>query len=381
MKLAHIADLHIGKKLNDFSLIDNQCDVLRQIVDWINRLNLDGIMIAGDVYDTTFPTIEAVELLDEFLTELSELKVHIFIIGGNHDSQQRLSFGARILEKSAIHISSVFNGNVDKVVLSDEYGDLNFYLLPYIRPIHVRKAYEDFKGEGFTEAIRYVLNKINPDISKRNILICHQFVTGAATSESEEIYVGGSENVDFTLFDKFDYVALGHLHKPQFVGRETVRYAGTPLKYSFSEAGHTKTMTVVDIREKGSIHIEEMPLEAKQDLLELKGSFTQLTSPEFRETVDRNAFIRVTLTDETIISNGISELRKYYPYILSLGYDNSMTRHDSKVKAANISESLNPLKMVEDLFRGQNNREMNEAERKIVTELVDRVWRHEYEAD
>ncbi len=381
MRLAHIADLHIGKKLNDFSLIDNQRDVLKQIVSWIEKLKLDGVMISGDIYDTTFPNLDAVELLDEFLTSLSMLEIDIFIISGNHDSQQRLSFGSRIMEKSGIHISPVFNGDVDKVSLTDEYGVLNFYLLPYIRPIHVRKAYEEYDGEGFTESLKYVLDKMNPDTSQRNVLICHQFVTGATTSDSEELYVGGSENVDFTLFEKFDYVALGHLHKPQSVGRETVRYAGTPLKYSFSEAGHGKTMTVVDIRGKGDILIEEIPLEAKQDLLELRGSFNQLISPEFRDSVDRNAFVKVTLTDETLISNGIGELRKFYPYILSLGYDNAMTRYDSNVEASKTTETIDPFKMIEDLFRAQNNREMNDMEKKMIEELVDRVWRPEYEAD
>lgn len=381
MKFAHLADLHIGKRLYEYSLIDNQRDILNKIVGLINKYNVDGVVISGDIYDKSVPPIDAVEIMDEFLSALAELDIFIIIIGGNHDSVARLSFASRILEKSRVFISPSFNGNIEKVELSDEFGDINFYLLPYIRPINVKRVYDDFSGDNFTEALKFVMDKINPDKSLRNVLVSHQFVTGAQKSDSEELYAGGSENVDYTLFDDFDYVALGHLHMPQNVGRETVRYAGTPLKYSFSEISHKKSMTIVDMKEKGDVEIQEIPLVSAWELIELRGSLNELISNSITSSVDKKSFVKITLTDEVLKNDALDILKNFYPYIVSIGYDNSMTRDNNIVQSTKVLKEQDPQQIVEELFVQQNNREMNAVERELINKLVKKVWGREYEAD
>ena len=381
MKFAHLADLHIGKRLYEYSLVDNQKDILNKIVELVKTSGVDGVVISGDVYDKSVPPVDAVEIMDDFLSALSSLGIFIIIIGGNHDSVARLSFASKILEKNNVYISPVFNGNIEKIEMSDKFGRINFYLLPYIRPINVRRAYEDFVGETFTESLKFVMDKINPDTSIRNVLVSHQFVTGAQKSDSEEIYVGGSENVAYTLFDGFDYVALGHLHMPQNVGRETVRYAGTPLKYSFSEITHEKSMTIVNVKEKGNIEIEFIPLIPSQDLVELRGSLKELVSNSVVASVERNSFVKITLTDEVLKNDALDVLKQFYPYIVSIGYDNSMTRQNNVVQKRETSKGERPEEIVEDLFLQQNNRQMNDIEKDLIEKLVKKVWEREYEAD
>ena len=381
MKFAHLADLHIGKRLYEYSLVENQKDILNKIVELVKANCVDGVVISGDIYDKSVPPVDAVEIMDDFLSALSSLEIFIIIIGGNHDSVARLSFASKILEKNNVYISPVFNGNVEKIEMTDKFGRINFYLLPYIRPVNVRRAYEDFEGETFTEALKFVMDKINPDTSIRNVLVSHQFVTGAQKSDSEEIYVGGSENVAYTLFDDFDYVALGHLHMPQAVGRETVRYAGTPLKYSFSEISHKKSMTIVDIREKGKVEIEVIPLIPAQDLVELKGSLKELINESVVASVECNSFVKITLTDEVLKNDALDVLKQFYPYIVSIGYDNSMTRQNNVVQSRAVSEEQRPEEIVEELFVQQNNRQMNDVERGLTEKLVKKVWEREYETD
>lgn len=381
MKFAHLADLHIGKRLYEYSLVENQKDILNKIVELVKANCVDGVVISGDIYDKSVPPVDAVEIMDDFLSALSSLEIFIIIIGGNHDSVARLSFASKILEKNNVYISPVFNGNVEKIEMTDKFGRINFYLLPYIRPVNVRRAYEDFEGETFTEALKFVMDKINPDTSIRNVLVSHQFVTGAQKSDSEEIYVGGSENVAYTLFDDFDYVALGHLHMPQAVGRETVRYAGTPLKYSFSEISHKKSMTIVDITEKGKVEIEVIPLIPAQDLVELKGSLKDLINDSVVASVECNSFVKITLTDEVLKNDALDVLKQFYPYIVSIGYDNSMTRQNNVVQSRAVSEEQRPEEIVEELFVQQNNRQMNDVERGLIEKLVKKVWEREYETD
>lgn len=381
MKFAHLADLHIGKRLYEYSLGENQKDILNKIVELVKANCVDGVVISGDIYDKSVPPVDAVEIMDDFLSALSSLEIFIIIIGGNHDSVARLSFASKILEKNNVYISPVFNGNVEKIEMTDNFGRINFYLLPYIRPVNVRRAYEDFEGETFTESLKFVMDKINPDTSMRNVLVSHQFVTGAQKSDSEEIYVGGSENVAYTLFDDFDYVALGHLHMPQAVGRETVRYAGTPLKYSFSEISHKKSMTIVDIREKGKVEIEVIPLIPAQGLVELKGSLKELINDSVVASVERNSFVKITLTDEVLKNDALDVLKQFYPYIVSIGYDNSMTRQNNVVQSRAVSEEQRPEEIVEELFVQQNNRQMNDVERGLIEKLVKKVWEREYETD
>ncbi len=254
MKLIHLSDLHIGKSVNGFSMANDQRYILRQILNIIADEQADGVMIAGDVYDKSIPSGEAVTVFDDFLTELCRMNIPVFIISGNHDSAERLSFGGDILAQSGVHISPVIhsdeNGKMQalkKITMSDENGGLNIYLLPFIKPVYIRKYFEDVTINDTNDAVKAVIDALDVDENERNVLIAHQFVTGASTCESEEVSVGGSDNVDSSVFDKFDYVALGHIHTPQKIGRDAVRYCGSPLKYSFSECGRDKTVTVVEL--------------------------------------------------------------------------------------------------------------------------------------
>lgn len=232
MKFIHLSDLHLGKRLHETSLIEDQAAVLDQIIEIIDRESPNGIFIAGDVYDKSVPSAEAVQLFDKFLVELAKRTVQVFIISGNHDSAERIAFGSQIMGVAGIHLSPVYNGKIEAKSLTDEYGEINVYMLPFIKPSHVRRFYENEMIESYTDAVKVAIEKMNIDKDKRNVLITHQFVTGATRSESEET-VGGTDNVDANVFDDFDYVALGHLHAPQYCANNKIRYSGTPLKYSF----------------------------------------------------------------------------------------------------------------------------------------------------
>lgn len=231
MKFIHLSDLHIGKRVNEFSMIEDQKYILKVILNIIDDEKPDGVLIAGDVYDKSVPSAEAVQLLDDFLCRLAERKIPTYIISGNHDSAERLSFGGRLMDMSGIHLSPVYNGKVEPFTLTDEYGKVNIYMLPFIKPVNVRRFFPDSEIESYTDAIKVAVDSMNVDEKERNIIVTHQFVTGASRSESEEISVGGSDNVDASVFDAFDYVALGHIHGPQKIGRESVRYCGTPLMF------------------------------------------------------------------------------------------------------------------------------------------------------
>ena len=272
MKLIHLSDLHLGKRVNEFSMLEDQRHILWEIIRIIDSEGPDGVIIAGDVYDKPVPPAEAVALLDEFLFSLSGRGTEVFVISGNHDSPERLAFGGRIMEHSGIHLAPVYNGNVRPVTLTDRYGDLKLYLLPFVKPAHVRRFFPEREIVSYTDAVSAAVEAMEIDMSCRNVLVTHQFVTGAVRCESEEISVGGADNVDAAVFDGFDYVALGHIHGPQQVGKPTLRYCGTPLKYSFSEAGQKKSLTVVELREKGQVEVRTVPLAPLRDMAELRGT-------------------------------------------------------------------------------------------------------------
>ena len=276
MKFFHLSDLHLGKRVNEFSMLEDQWDILQKIVVFAKEHKPDAVLIAGDVYDKSMPIVEAVQLLDRFLVWLNELGITVFIVSGNHDNAERVAFGAELLKNSSVHIVQSYNGKIAPVTLSDGYGDINIWMLPYLKPSLIRRHFPDRDVNTYSDAISAALSNANLDISARNVLIAHQFVTGAITSESEEISVGGSENVDGSVFDGFDYVALGHIHRPQQICRETIRYSGTPLKYSFSEASHTKSVTVVDMDGKGEIKITELPLAPLRDMREVRGTYNEI---------------------------------------------------------------------------------------------------------
>lgn len=375
MKLIHLSDLHLGKRVNEFSMLEDQQYILEEILRIIDSEKPDGVLIAGDVYDKTVPSAEAVTLLDEFLVQLSKRDTQTFLISGNHDSAERLAFGGRLMEQSGIHIARVYNGVLAPLTLRDEYGPVDLYLLPFLRPVQVRRFFPESEITTYTEAMAAVLGAADIDKTHRNVLVTHQFVTGAQTCDSEELSVGGTDNVDVSVFDDFDYVALGHIHGPQKIGRETVRYCGTPLKYSFSEVGHKKSVTVVELAEKGSVALRTVPLVPKRDMSELRGAYNELMLRENYEGKPfRNDYLRITLTDEEDIPNAVNNLRTVYPYIMRLDYDNRRTRTESHVDGAEQVERKRPLTLFEEFYESQNGQPMSEEQRSFAKQLMERIW-------
>lgn len=375
MKLIHLSDLHLGKRVNEFSMLEDQQYILEEILRIIDSEKPDGVLIAGDVYDKTVPSAEAVTLLDEFLVQLSKRDTQTFLISGNHDSAERLAFGGRLMEQSGIHIARVYNGVLAPLTLRDEYGPVDLYLLPFLRPVQVRRFFPESEIATYTEAMAAVLGAADIDKTHRNVIVTHQFVTGAQTCDSEELSVGGTDNVDVSVFDDFDYVALGHIHGPQKIGRETVRYCGTPLKYSFSEVGHKKSVTVVELAEKGSVAIRTVPLVPKRDMSELRGAYNELMLRENYEGKPfRNDYLRITLTDEEDIPNAVNNLRTVYPYIMRLDYDNRRTRTESYVDGAEQVERKRPLTLLEEFYESQNGQPMSEEQRSFAKQLMERIW-------
>ena len=379
MKFIHISDLHIGKRVNEKSLIDEQTHILNQICDITDAQRPDAVLIAGDVYDKAVPSGEAVLLFDDFLTRISSLCGHIFIISGNHDSAERMAFGARLMHRSGIHLSPVYNGSSVPVTICDEYGDVDIYMLPYIRPANVRHFLPDEeKGDirSYDDAVRKAVEMMEVDQTRRNVLITHQFVTGALRSESEDVNVGGLDNVDASAFDIFDYTALGHLHRPQDCGDKRIRYSGSPLKYSFSEVNDSKTVSLITLKEKGSIEREFVPLVPLHDWHDLRGTYDQLTSRDFYNgktwTED---FVRITLTDENDIPDAIGKLRTIYHNLMELRYDNKRTRAGHKViEGASDARSKNPLELFSELYSKQNGDEMDTVQKEYLMEMISKIW-------
>lgn len=374
MKLIHLSDLHIGKRLNEVSLIEDQKYILLQILQIIDDEKPDAILIAGDVYDRSVPSAEAVMLFDDFLCRLAKRSVPVLIISGNHDSAERLSFGNRLIENCGIHISPVYNGQIAPITLSDEHGEVNFWLLPFIKPAHVRSCFQDEVIESYTDACRTAVAHMDLDPQGRNVLLTHQFVTGALPCESEEISVGGSDNVDASVFDAFDYVALGHIHGPQNIGSNRIRYCGTPLKYSFSEAGHDKSISIVHLGPKGALEIFLRPLVPLHDLRILRGSFEELMDKTFYQSIVTDDYFQVILTDEDDVPEAIGKLRTVYPNLMKLVYDNTRTRTNQIIGGAEDVQHKSPLELFEELYEKQNNQPMSEQQRTFALELIESIW-------
>lgn len=374
MKLIHLSDLHIGKRVNEVSMIEDQEYVLTQILRIIDEENADAVLISGDAYDKSVPSAEAVTLLDDFLYRLSKRNLSVLIISGNHDSPERLSFGNRLMERSGIHISPVYNGAVTPVTLSDEFGDVHFWLLPFIKPAHVKRFFPDDAIESYTDACRIAVEKMNIDRNGRNVLLTHQFVTGASTCESEELSVGGSDNVDAAVFEAFDYVALGHIHGPQNIGSNRIRYCGTPLKYSFSEANHHKSVTVVKLGAKGTLELELRPLTPRHDLRQIRGTFAELTDKAFYNGTATDDYLHIILTDEEDVPEAMGKLRIIYPNIMKLTYDNTRTRTNRIIEGAYDVQHKSPLELFEELYELQNNQPMSEEQRCFTQNLIESIW-------
>lgn len=375
MKILHLSDLHLGKRVNEFSMLEDQVYILTKIVNIIDEQAPDAVIIAGDVYDKPVPSAEAVELFDDFLVRLSKRNLKVFVISGNHDSAERIAFGGRLMDKSGINMSPVYSGHVEPIPLTDSFGKVNFYLLPFVKPSNVRRFYPDLEIETYTDAVKTAVEDMRIDSSERNVLVTHQFVTGAMRTESEDISVGGTDNVDAGVFDGFDYVALGHIHRAQQCGSEYVRYSGTPLKYSFSEAKDVKTVTMVEMKEKGVVALSFIPLVPKRDLVEIKGSYNELTRKTFYEgTSYDDDYMHITLTDEEDIPDALTKLRVIYKNMMKLDYDNLRTRHTAEISGATDVAAKSPLEHFEAFYEQQNGQAMSAEQIGFMTELIEQIW-------
>ena len=377
MKFVHLSDLHLGKRVNEYSMLEDQEYILTKIINIIDDEKPSGVIIAGDVYDKSIPSAEAVQMFDDFLTRLAKRNLQVFVISGNHDSPERMSFGSRLMDQSGIHISQVYNGEFVPFSMKDEHGVVNVYMLPFVKPAHV-KRFSDESIESYTDAIRVAITEMKVDQSARNLLITHQFVTGATRSESEDVSVGGSDNVDVSVFDVFDYVALGHIHSPQNCTSERVRYCGTPLKYSFSEAKDNKSVTVVELAEKGSLSVKTVQLVPLRDMVEIKGKYDEITLKSFYENTSyQEDYIHITLTDEEDIVDAIGKLRTVYHNLMKLDYDNKRTRSVSQVDGAVDVETKTPIELFSDFYELQNNQPMSDEQKAFVEDLIEQVWEDE----
>ena len=369
MKFLHLADLHLGKRVNGFSMLEDQAHILRQILAILDDEQPDGVLIAGDVYDKSVPSVEAVGLLDGFLTELRARGVPVLLISGNHDSPERLAFGGRVMDSCGIHISPVYDGALAPVTLQDAFGPVHVWLLPFVKPAHVRRWFPDADIESYTDAVAEAVAHMDIDTAARNVL-----VTGGTRSGSEELSVGGTDNVDSGVFAPFDYVALGHLHGAQHIGRETIRYAGSPLKYSFSEARQHKSVTVVTLGEKGDVQVRTVALTPLRELREIRGSYDELTARSFYEhTTYRSDYLHLILTDEQDVFDAMSRLRTIYPYLMTLDYDNARTRAAGGMSVPAETERHTPLELFEALYQRQNHRPMSEVQRAYIAQLMEQI--------
>ncbi len=377
MKLFHISDLHLGKKLNEFSMIEDQEFILREILGIIDEEKPNGVLIAGDVYDKTVPSEEAMKLWDDFLISLAAMKVPVFAISGNHDSAIRFSNHGKLVDSTGIHLSPVYDGAAKCFTLTDGGITVNIHMLPFVKPAVVRGIFEGEEIVDYTDACRVAVRHMDldkSDKSAKNILIAHQFVTGAVRCDSEEVSVGGLDNVDASVFDDFDYVALGHIHGKQTIGRETVRYSGTPLKYSFSEKDHKKSITVVNV-DAGGVSVSEIPLKPLRDLREIRGTYEELTARDNYAGTNTDDYIHAVLTDENDVVNAFGKLQTIYPNLMKLSYDNARTREQRDVSDAVDVENRTPLELFEEFYEKQNNAPMSKEQRDFVIGCIGDIWR------
>ena len=351
MRFIHLSDLHIGKSVNGFSMLDEQRHVFGQIYEYIESRKADVVIIAGDVYDRAVPGVEAVKLFDYFLTELARLKVTVMIVSGNHDSPERLSFARKLLSRRNIYICGEYDGTLRYVTLQDEYGNICFWLLPFIKPSSVNGLFPGKEIESYGDALAAVLETGKIDLNIRNVLISHQYYTPEGVSlirsESELSPIGGLDAIDSGLLRHFDYVALGHLHKSQKAGHDHIRYAGSPVKYSFSECRHEKSVLLAEMHEKGALSIEALPLKPLRDMRKIKGKLDALLNEEAAFQAKRDDYLHVILTDEEELVDPMGKIRSVYPNVMSLEFENSRTSID----LAAVSSEGDPVKLsTYDLF-------------------------------
>lgn len=374
MKILHTADLHIGKLVNGFSMLSDQKYILEEILKITDREQPDAFIIAGDVYDKSVPSAEAVALFDDFLCRLAKRNVQIFIISGNHDSAERIAFGGRLMEQSGVHLSPVYRKGIRPIVLADEHGPVNFYLLPFIKPVHVRMQFPEEEIRTYADAVRTAVNDLPVDSAERNVLVTHQFIAGSERSDSEEMSVGGTDSIPSSVFDNFDYVALGHIHKPQRAGRETVRYSGSPLKYSISEASHSKSVTIVELGEKEEVRISMESLKPLRDIRVIKGTYDELMHKGFYSGLHTDDYFHVILTDEENIPDALRKMQTVYPNIMRLDYDNLRTQNSQSLISDEKSDEKPPLELLEDFYKLQNNSPLTDSQKSFAEHLIETIW-------
>ena len=377
MRFLHLSDLHLGKRVNEFSMLEDQAYILKEILNIIDEQKVEAVLIAGDVYDKVIPSAEAVRLLDDFLTRIAARELPVFLISGNHDSAERVAFGSRLMSSRQIYLSPVFESDVEPVTISDRYGEINIYMLPFVKPSLVKRVYPEEEIITYQDAVNAAVQHMQIDTDKRNVLLAHQFVTGAARCDSEELSVGGVDDVDASIFDGFDYVALGHLHGPQKIGKETVRYSGTPLKYSFSEANQKKAAVIVDVEEKGKINIQQIPFLPKHDMREIRGTYMEVTALDFYKDMKTDDYLHITLTDEEDIPDAIGKLRTIYPNIMKLSYDNLRTRAAVTVRGTAEVEEKSPMELLKEFYELQNNQPMTDEQEEIARGMMEKIWEDE----
>lgn len=361
MKFIHISDLHIGKRLNEYSLINEQEHILGEIIAVINNEEPDCVFIAGDVYDKSVPSAEAVSVLDKFLSDLAKTNSKIFIISGNHDSAERIAYGTEAFKRQGIYISPVFNGTISKTELKDEYGMVNVYLLPFIKPVHVRRYFGE-NIETYTDAVKAVIDSLKVNESERNVILSHQYVAGADRTESEEETIGGLDMVEGHVFNMFDYVALGHIHRSQSLGRDSMRYSGTPLKYSASETKDKKCVIVGEMKEKGQLEIKEVPLTPLRDYKDIKGTLEDVLKGE-----NKQDFVRITLTDEGTVVDAYGKLKGNYPYMTELLFEGRKRSVEGR-SAVSIEKSHE--EQFSDFYEFINGKELSDEQKAIVAEIM-----------
>lgn len=374
MKFFHLSDLHIGKRLFGFSLIEDQKYILNEILKLASEQEPDAFLLAGDIYDKAVPSAEAVQLFGHFLNCLAKTDKPIFITSGNHDSAERITFAAEIFNESKIYFSPLPGEKILPVTLKDEYGELDIYLLPFIKPNLVRPYFPDFEISSYQDAVAAVMSGLSVDSERRNILVAHQFVTGALPSDSEELSVGGTEQIDAALFSLFDYVALGHIHRAQQVTAPNIRYCGTPLAYSFSECNHQKSVTLVELLEKGNLKTTALPLTPRRNMRELRGTYMELTDRRNYTGTETEDYLHIILTDEEDVPDAMGKLRSVYPNIMQLSYDNTRTRSAGGNLYETAKAVKKPLEVFDELYTLQNNKPLNDEQREFLASLIDGIW-------
>ncbi len=383
MKLLHLSDLHLGKKLNEFSLYDDQKYIFDQILQIVKEQLPDCILLAGDIYDKSVPPAEAVTLFDGFLSQLAAFGCAVCIISGNHDSAERLSFGAQLMAGSGVHFAGCYDGSAQCVTLQDEYGAVDIYLLPFLKPSTVKHYLDEEQAaqiDGYHAAVKYAVEQLPLDAGRRNVLVAHQYVTGAEPGGSEAVNVGGLDNVGAEVFADFDYVALGHIHNPQNVcGGEHIRYSGTPLKYAFSEWQQEKSLTMVELKQKGNLSVTTLPLIPWRELRYLKGTYEELMSRKTYEEypIDEDGalhdFYYLTLMDEEDVPNAVQRLRCVYKNLMQLDYDNKRTQMNGDITLTQKIAEKTPLELIGEFYKLQNNQDMSSEQQHYLTELLERM--------